>query len=349
MKTHILALSTAAVMLAAGSQSYGQQSYLNRLPAAVLDVIPPATRVEGGPGEMRVVGGSCQTHPPEELRRRIVDVAAQEWAFFGFSIFDRTGPRRGGFQTVSLTTPGQTSQPQRRRRRFGGPSAQEFSRLVSSIGGYWAATPDGAWMVERNNEVADSSRASTRWRDPWSAAFISWVMCEAGLGSTSRFQRSIAHRDYIDQAIRARDGADSSALYVAYDVGEAEITPGDLLCSGSRPDYQSIAQRRREMGDGARTHCDIVVRVDVEAGRFLTIGGNVGGTVSLKFFPAVTERGDHLHPRDDIFAHLKLRAGPIEANALDNSPTIRALGCTSGFQAPAQLTAMNLPSRGELC
>lgn len=348
MKTHILVLATTAVVLAAGSRSYGQQSWLDRLPPDVLDVTPPATRVEGGPGDMRVVAGSCQTHPLGELRRRIVDVAAQEWAFFGFSVVDRTLPRRG-FRTVSFAPPGETSQPQRRRRGFGGPSAQEFNRLVSSIGGYWAATPDGAWMVERNNEVAGSSRGGTRWRDPWSAAFVSWVMCEAGLGSTSQFHRSIAHRDYIDQAIRARDGQDSSAVYLAYDVGEAEVTPGDLLCSGSRPDYQSIAQRRREMGDGARTHCDIVVRVDAEAGRFLTIGGNVGGTVSLKFFPAVKERGDHLHPRDDIFAHLKLRTEPIESNALDNSPTIRALGCAASLQAPAQLAAMNLPSGAGFC
>ncbi len=27
-----------------------------------------------------------------------------------------------------------------------------------------------------------------------------------------------------------------------------------------------------------------------------------------------------------VFAHLKLRADPIEADALDNSPTIKALG-----------------------
>lgn len=348
MKTHILVLAATAAVLAVGSRSYGQQAYLDRLPTEVLDVTPPAARVQGGPGDMRVVGGSCQTRPLGELRRRIVDVAAQEWAFFGFSVVDRTRPRRGSFRTVGLTA-GDTPQSQRRRRGFGGPSAQEFSRLASSIGGYWTATPDGTWMVERNNEVADSSRASRRWRDPWSAAFVSWVMCEAGLGSTNRFQRSIAHRDYIDQAIRARDGSDTSALYVAYDVGEAEVNPGDLLCSGSRPDYQSIAQRRREMGDGARTHCDIVVRVEPEAGRFLTIGGNVGGTVSLKLFPAVMERGEHLHPRDDIFAHLKLRAEPIENNALDNSPTIRRLGCAAGFQAPAQLTAMNLPARAEVC
>jgi hypothetical protein len=49
--------------------------------------------------------------------------------------------------------------------------------------------------------------------------------------------------------------------------------------------------------------------------------------------PLTRDRAPFPHPIDKsiidgaitIFAHLKLRAEPIEANALDNSPAIRAL------------------------
>jgi hypothetical protein len=350
MKRHfpgrLLACLTFAALGVTAAEA--RQVWFDRLPAEVLDVSAPSARVAGEPGEMTVRASTCESLPLAQVRRRIIDVAAQEWAYFGFSVTDRT-ISRGRLRNVGFSPSEPGAPPQRRRGGFGRPNSQEFARVVDSIAGFWAATPDGAWMLERQNEIWDgSSGIGSRWRDPWSAAFISWVMCEAGLGSRTQFQRSIAHRDYIDQAIRARDGNDASALFVAYDMGEAEINPGDLLCSGSRPDYSTIDQRRRQMGDGARTHCDIVVRVEEAAGRFLTIGGNVGGTVSLKLMPAVRERGESLHPRDDVFAHLKLRADPIEADALDSSPTVRALGCT-GFETPGQVRSMNLPAPPETC
>jgi hypothetical protein len=116
---------------------------------------------------------------------------------------------------------------------------------------------------------------------------------------------------------------------MAYDAGETSITPGDLLCSSRRPAYRTVAQRRSQLGIGARSHCDVVVKVDEARERILAIGGNVRGAVSLKLFRATREAGKPLRLIDmeearPIFAHLKLRADPIEANALDASPTVKA-------------------------
>ena len=161
-------------------------------------------------------------------------------------------------------------------------------------------------------------------------------MCEGGLGHAAQFQRAVAHYVYIDQAIRAR---------AAYDIGKAPIAPGDLLCSARRPAYRSIAERRLQMGHGARTHYDIVVKVDAARNRILAIGGNVRGSVSLKLLPAAREPGKDLRPVGGprwMFAHLKLRAEPIEGNALDRTPTMQALGCADGFQPPTRLATANL-------
>ena len=87
------------------------------------------------------------------------------------------------------------------------------------------------------------------------------------------------------------------------------------------------------MGAGARTHCDIVVKVDGSRSRILAIGGNVRGSVSLKLLPAASEPGKELSPVGGarrMFAHLKLRAESIEEDALDRTPTMRALGCATG-------------------
>ena len=204
--------------------------------------------------------------------------------------------------------------------------------MASSIAGYWAATPDGGWILTRQNGIwRGPYGVAARWRDPWSAAFVSWVMCSAGLGSNERFRRAIAHHTYIDQAIIGGATADSKTAFVAFDVGVKPIEPGDLLCSSRRNGYRSIADRKPHLGAAARTHCDIVVYVDRGASRILTIGGNVRGTVSLKLQYAETDPSDdRLHRRvghagRTIFAHLKLRAEPVDAALLFDTPTIRAL------------------------
>jgi Uncharacterized protein conserved in bacteria (DUF2272) len=297
-----------------------------RLPATVFDVVPPSAHVRGKPGEMVVQARPCRTVPTGDTRRRMVDVAVQEWAFFGFRILDQTDVNyRAEFVDGRGLPDGRRDGPRPSRL-----PADEAARVAASIAGYWAVTPEGSWIVAKQNDWWNGEYGTAvRWNAPWSAAFISWVMCEAGLGSTSQFQRAIAHHAYIDQAIRARDGRAPQAAFIAYDAGETAITPGDLLCSSRRPAYRTIAQRRSQLGVGARSHCDVVVKIDEARERILAIGGNVRGAVSLKLFRATREAGKPLRLIDmeearPIFAHLKLRADPIEANALDASPTVKA-------------------------
>jgi hypothetical protein len=297
-----------------------QTLWLDRLPAEQLAVTAPSERVTGEPGRMRIAAAACPTPYDASLRRRIVEVAAQEWGFFGFNVVD---------QTVAEDDDG-LEPPSGAWRRVSWVDPSESARVAHSIAGYWAATADGSWIVSRQNEVWNGPAGiGARWRDPWSAAFVSWVMCESGLGDPNRFRRHIAHHAYIDQAIAARDDPASSAAFVAYDVGELVVEPGDLVCRVRRSLYRSIADRRSEMGAGVRSHCDIVVKVDVERHRILAIGGNVQGRVSLKLLPATFERqsGELVassigRGRGAIFGHLKLRAEPVEADAFERTPTL---------------------------
>jgi hypothetical protein len=316
--------------LAFSAEAFAQVLYFDRLPASVFDVTPPSARITGVLGQQNVRPLACRTNPTAVVRRRVVDVAVQEWSFFGFSIDDQTN---GGEEEDELDI-----NPGDGRRRALPP--QEAARVSASVNGYWAVTPNGPGMVANQNRAFNGPRAG-RWADPWSAAFISWVMCEAGLSEPARFQRAIAHWTYIDQAIRARDGNAPQAAFAAYDMGEAVIQPGDLLCSGRRPEYRTIDQRRRQLGVGARSHCDVVVKIDEANNRILTIGGNVRRTVSMKFIPAIRSASGGLRPSRGvngdgervIFAHLKLRADAIEATALDTSPTMKALRCSVAIAA----------------
>lgn len=297
---------------------------LERLPAEVLDIMPPSARVTGEPGTMRITERSCRALPLEQVRRRIVDTAVQEWAYFGFNVEEPVRANTGSNDPGSFRRPAM--------------SVSEARRLSGSIAGYWSATPNSDWILQRQNENWNRNGIDTRWRDAWSAAFVSWVMCESGLGSSSQFKRAIAHHSYIDQAILARDGKDQDAVYKAWTPGEQAMLPGDLICRGSRPEYRTLDQRRNQMGIGARTHCDIIVKIDEDRHTIQAVGGNVRGSVRMKLLPALQSAAGHLYPESDrgrvLFAHLQLTAAAIEVNAMDNSPTLLTMTCA---QLPASL------------
>lgn len=304
-----------------------------RLPQEILDIRAPSSRIAGAPGDMQIQDRSCQNVSDPGLRSRIVNAAVQEWAYFGFTVLDYT-------KVETDITSRATS-----RRRWSLLDPEQASQLADSIAGYWAAAPDSGWILERQNTTWKSRGMTTRWRDPWSAAFISWVMCESGLGDPDSFARAVAHHTYIDQAIQARDHADNRAAYQAYEIGEQAVQPGDLLCRGSRPAYQSLAERRDHLGVGARTHCDIVVKVDEARPGFHVIGGNVRGTVGMKLLPGSETAEGYIAPvpygNRKLFAHLKLNAEPVPMDALDFSPTMQALECnkpTSVLLASAPVT-----------
>jgi hypothetical protein len=302
---------------------------------------------------MTVKGAACRTLPTADTRQRIVDVAAQEWAFFGFPI---VAPDTDEDDSGSGNSRNNRDNNRGFRRQI---RAEEGARVAASIAGYWAVTTAGAGIVSDQNKAWNGTAGTgARWIAPWSAAFISWVMCEGGLGNAGQFQRAIAHHTYIDQGIRARDGNAPQAAYAAYDAGEAAIEPGDLLCTSRRPVYRNLAERRGQMGEGARTHCDVVVKIDETNDRIFTIGGNVGGAVSMKLLPASREQGKHFRPVQQsmlgrvrpIFAHLKLRAKSAPANALDYSPTMKALTCARNFPQAARISALSsAPVSSTLC
>lgn len=132
---------------------------------------------------------------------------------------------------------------------------------------------------------------------PWSAAFISFVMRQAGAGKA--FRRSAAHAVYIAWA-RDNRRQNKPNSFKAYRVTEVAPQVGDLVCKsrdGSGATYDTVKP-------GMKTHCDIVVAV--EPGRLVTVGGNVSNSVSRTHVP-IDGRGFIQHPL--YFAILRLDGG----------------------------------------
>ena len=127
---------------------------------------------------------------------------------------------------------------------------------------------------------------------PWSAAFVSWLARQAGLG-TGEFVLSEAHVDYAGAAWRA--GADEAAgratryAMRACDLTRTPPRVGDLVCqargadAGKADTFEKIGQTlaaRPTGGAALPMHCDVVVAVDAKGVE--TIGGNVLQSVTRR-------------------------------------------------------------------
>jgi hypothetical protein len=132
---------------------------------------------------------------------------------------------------------------------------------------------------------------------PWSAAFISYVIRQAGVGVTA-FKFGNAHRAYIYDAFAASAAEPTheagDRLYRACPLTATKPRPGDLVCQQREPSLadaseETVRERiRSELGGSAaartirRTHCDVVASVDAKARKVYVIGGNVAQSVTAK-------------------------------------------------------------------
>jgi len=128
---------------------------------------------------------------------------------------------------------------------------------------------------------------------PWSAAFISWLARQAGLGA-EEFTFSEAHADYAATAWAASraeaGGIPTTSALRACDLTRTTPRVGDLICqargdSTELDNFNAIGQAlmsRRSGGSAVPMHCDVVVQVEVQ--QFDAVGGNVLQSVTRRSF-----------------------------------------------------------------
>ncbi|MCG6897041.1 MAG: DUF2272 domain-containing protein [Thiocapsa sp.] len=164
---------------------------------------------------------------------------------------------------------------------------QQFDRQVVVFKGTEESIPHvGAW----EDDYTHASRVNLYWRavdkprldgmdcqQPWSAAFMTWVMQGAGIPA-SQFRPAAAHWVYLSTMID--EASYPGRYFVPRRVSDYSPGPGDLVCAyrgrsrlGTRDGFVSSG-----MLHGAETHCDLVVNKN---GRTLeAVGGNVRNSVS---------------------------------------------------------------------
>jgi hypothetical protein len=131
---------------------------------------------------------------------------------------------------------------------------------------------------------------------PWSAAFISWVVRKAGTDYAG-FRFAAAHSRYIHDSIVKRETGSASPFW-GFRLHEHKVGLGDLVCQW-RTSTRTYDDAKRS--DAFFSHCDVVV--EVGPGSVRAIGGNNSHTVGFKTY-AVNAHG-FLKAENKVFAVLR--------------------------------------------
>jgi len=109
----------------------------------------------------------------------------------------------------------------------------------------------------------------------WSAAFISYVMRNAG--GKDNFPYSASHSTYIRSSVKNRKQNNKNP-FKAYRLEEKKVDLGDLVCN-SRESETDLYDRTSSYS----SHCDVVTKIEKDY--IEVIGGNVNQGVTKKSIP----------------------------------------------------------------
>jgi len=205
---------------------------------------PPA--LEGGPPlqDGASAGVPAPSAPPTPLRSRVLERAMAEWRFF-----DRPTLQNGKLLRIG---------------RKEGDSGQ-WQRVLT----YWR---EGL----QNSSVQDRADATSR-DHPWSAAFIAYVMKQAGAGD--QFPYAASHSGSIKEAIYNRQHSVQNVNLIGHRVTDYAPRPGDLLCATRSWATGQVNYDNAGRFDFFPSRCELVI--NATAGQIVTIGGDLMDAVTL--------------------------------------------------------------------
>ncbi|MEX1109539.1 MAG: DUF2272 domain-containing protein [Dongiaceae bacterium] len=205
--------------------------------------------------------------------QRSIEIAEAEWTTFGEQVvayrYDANGRE---IQLIDPTGYTEDDRP-----------------VYPSMVGYWNAVGEDGFDSWASCYAGWQRKCP--WHLPWSAAFISWVMVEAGMPA-DRFVPNENHWTYV-QNIVARAG-DPGRAFLPEAVDRYRPQPGDLICKtrggAETPDFDVLMKDPGGPGEFLPMHCDLVIanggsRI-IPDGFIEAIGGNVANSVSKSLIPS---------------------------------------------------------------
>jgi hypothetical protein len=223
-------------------------------------------------------------------RAGAIAIANDEWRLFGSRVDD--------------------AEPSSRPLPLPTEKAERQAGLWERIGEYWWLGQDAGTRFSRWTGKHDAKGqifpANKDGDFAWSAAFISYVMREAGAGSL--FPYAPDHAFYVDAGWHADREANPRYAVRAERSEDYAPETGDLICFGTG---SASTLRFRDLPVPFFSgHCDIVTAV--APGELTVIGGNVDDAVTMKHVPTTpagklaTPDGQVVDPRYPWFVVVRV-------------------------------------------
>ncbi|MBM5817127.1 MAG: DUF2272 domain-containing protein [Cyanobacteria bacterium K_Offshore_surface_m2_239] len=189
------------------------------------------------------------TDAPTTKRGNVVKHAIEEWKYF-----DQPTLRNG----VVV--------------RFGRKEGDQgqWQRVIT----YWKEGLQNA-SVNQRSEVQSVDH-------PWSAAFIAYVMKQAGVDDG--FLYAASHSGSIKEAIHNRQNSINNASLIGHRVSDYAPRPGDLLCANRSWAIGQVTYDNAGAYDFFPSRCELVIRTSVN--QIEAIGGDLMEAVTRNIIPA---------------------------------------------------------------
>ncbi len=145
---------------------------------------------------------------------------------------------------------------------------------------------------------------------PWSAAAISFMVRNAG-PSYAKFAFKSAHSKFVHAAIRARRRGDHSFPFWGFRLHEAKPQVGDIVVRDNPEFAPQVDFDVAEKLQSYRSHSDIIVHIDSEKQKAVSVGGNIGHSVGIALYDLAP--GDFLANTKHTFALLRNITDGVDA------------------------------------
>jgi hypothetical protein len=151
-----------------------------------------------------------------------------------------------------------------------------------------AGWKERTWTYMKFGVYPDSDGWRAMKSEPWSAAFISYLMRMGGAGI--QFPYSMSHSTYVMRAVQNRLSGNTKNTITAYSITEVMPSVGDLMWRGRKSEdpkaidttgwgFDDIKKHVKSGGDEFPSHCDVITSVELTEKYLYIIGGNVANTV----------------------------------------------------------------------
>ncbi len=204
--------------------------------------------------------------PGEQVAAHLADVALREWRAWGRTRVDATDGRARLVHEGAHEDDTAPFDAQARVHR------------------YWAMGTGGV----------GEAGAPPRPDAPWSAAFVSFLMQQIGVGRPA-FVGDAAHARYLRALLRHQREAGSAAQFELLLAADEALRAGDLVCGPRNVSRlrDRITLLRMETLDDleflSSSHCDVVVAIDRRRRVARAVGGNVFDSVAMTELPLTAD------------------------------------------------------------